>query len=579
MCILQKDESMKGYGGVGNVKHVWEKVPVKVKTVIANSCFGHLLEVALSIGENKRAITRGLMELFWDTTNTFHMPAREMTVTPLDFAMLSGVPFGGMDVVYNRKFREETKILTEMYGGLVCKFPVDGVRNINYSLFSGVFDDESLVASLSDDQLARVFITYLLSTTIFADKSNKTWFHYLPCLRDLSKLEEYDWGAAGYANFLGNLRRSCRVHDTSNYEKFTQANMGGFWNILEFWFYEYFPTVSSGSTKKHFPAICRWAKAYHQPSEHNERPRLTDLNSFRDFMNSDAIESVCSLPWVHPSWDGIQIPGAIRVASDLVKQRVLFKGPFGYVWYLGERVTGQYISNMLVPMDPPGSMFQLDSLPPSNIAQLREEKMPYDSLVVLSADYEAFHQARLAPAIKRCEVRTRVPLPEARVLVRGPNGETMYEEIPESSDPVEGLPFPPDFKGFDRVESEKLWRLLHTSMKRVGELRSFINIWASIPKVQPFMSSRPQEPSNGEHEQVLVGQPPTSSVQATIQSRINEQERIYSLKSGSRHDSHKGQTSRHINTYKKPSSRKRSRRQIDTTETESDADGVGDDEA
>ena len=40
------------------------------------------------------AIQLAATELFWDTTNTFHFRVGELMVTPLDFAMITGIPAG-----------------------------------------------------------------------------------------------------------------------------------------------------------------------------------------------------------------------------------------------------------------------------------------------------------------------------------------------------------------------------------------------------------------------------------------------------------------------------------------------------
>jgi len=37
----------------------------------------------------------GVVDQFWDTTNTFHFPLGEMTITPFDFVVLTGLGFIG----------------------------------------------------------------------------------------------------------------------------------------------------------------------------------------------------------------------------------------------------------------------------------------------------------------------------------------------------------------------------------------------------------------------------------------------------------------------------------------------------
>ena len=45
-----------------------------------------------------------LAERWWDTTNTFHISFREMTMTLLDFHVITGFLFGGNGLYLNKYF-------------------------------------------------------------------------------------------------------------------------------------------------------------------------------------------------------------------------------------------------------------------------------------------------------------------------------------------------------------------------------------------------------------------------------------------------------------------------------------------
>jgi len=51
-----------------------------------------------------RCLTRAIVKRFWDTSNTFHLPFEEMTMSPLDLAMLTGVDFPEDLLVYREDF-------------------------------------------------------------------------------------------------------------------------------------------------------------------------------------------------------------------------------------------------------------------------------------------------------------------------------------------------------------------------------------------------------------------------------------------------------------------------------------------
>ncbi|KDP31672.1 hypothetical protein JCGZ_15275 [Jatropha curcas] len=44
--------------------------------------------------QNYKSLLGALAERWWDTTNTFHFSWGEMTMTPTDFSLISGIPFG-----------------------------------------------------------------------------------------------------------------------------------------------------------------------------------------------------------------------------------------------------------------------------------------------------------------------------------------------------------------------------------------------------------------------------------------------------------------------------------------------------
>ncbi|CAI0392538.1 unnamed protein product [Linum tenue] len=116
-------------------------------------------------------------------TNTFHMPFGEMTITLHDVAVLLGIPVGEDMVVGNESVKAQ---LCEMLrveqlnerskpslksGGLVC---VEAMQQV------GRFRER--------DSEVRMFLTCLLGTTLFVDRSGigrrAGSYEYFPCLRD-----------------------------------------------------------------------------------------------------------------------------------------------------------------------------------------------------------------------------------------------------------------------------------------------------------------------------------------------------------------------------------------------------------
>lgn len=82
------------------------ELPAGVCYIIDEANFG-LFFIGLSCHLVSRPLIGALVERWWDTTNSFHFSTTgEMTMTPYDFAMLTGVEVGGNSIPYNMDMGE-----------------------------------------------------------------------------------------------------------------------------------------------------------------------------------------------------------------------------------------------------------------------------------------------------------------------------------------------------------------------------------------------------------------------------------------------------------------------------------------
>jgi hypothetical protein len=87
-------------------------------------------------------------------------------------------------------------------------------------------------------------------------------------------------------------------------------------------------------------------------------------------------------PWAEANTD----TNTIR-ALYLTKRRVVFEGPRSFVYYLGERVTRQFLGRFYVPQDPPPDMYALDKTDLSVLPNLKEGVL-WKERILSSGDYE-----------------------------------------------------------------------------------------------------------------------------------------------------------------------------------------------
>ncbi|KAI8571797.1 hypothetical protein RHMOL_Rhmol01G0147000 [Rhododendron molle] len=88
-----------GHGGTSDSVALYEVLLARVRQLVDKAGFSQFVWILTPV-KNDHAVLVALAERWRDTTNTFHLPPREMTVTPTDFAAITGLRVtGGNGVV------------------------------------------------------------------------------------------------------------------------------------------------------------------------------------------------------------------------------------------------------------------------------------------------------------------------------------------------------------------------------------------------------------------------------------------------------------------------------------------------
>ncbi|KAI8568503.1 hypothetical protein RHMOL_Rhmol02G0205200 [Rhododendron molle] len=146
------------WGSCPQVYEWYERLPQGAKDAVALAGF-ELLILGFHLPKVELGLTTALVEWWWDTTNTFHLPeAGEMTITPGDFALLTGGYFG-----------------RGIYISTAASFPF-----------------------------------YLLGQTLFCNKENSVHVQFLAALVNLETIVEFDWGTPALATLYGHLSTCSR---------------------------------------------------------------------------------------------------------------------------------------------------------------------------------------------------------------------------------------------------------------------------------------------------------------------------------------------------------------------------------
>ena len=87
------------------LKSAWAPLSPSIKNIINEAGFGTFFETLLNHETHKYKYLQLLLALakrFWDTTRTFHFPGiGEVTLTPYDFSIITGLRLGGKRILVN----------------------------------------------------------------------------------------------------------------------------------------------------------------------------------------------------------------------------------------------------------------------------------------------------------------------------------------------------------------------------------------------------------------------------------------------------------------------------------------------
>ncbi|XP_058180491.1 uncharacterized protein LOC131298986 [Rhododendron vialii] len=126
-----------------------------------------------------------------------------MTVTPADFAAISGLRVGGDPIPFDSGIQEDEAAL-EWFLGEVPKVEEGMAR---YGQFTRYLTKE-VATEQEAEQMARAYLLYLFGATLYPNRRSKVHLSYLPALRDLRTASRFDWGGAALGvayGFMGGL--------------------------------------------------------------------------------------------------------------------------------------------------------------------------------------------------------------------------------------------------------------------------------------------------------------------------------------------------------------------------------------
>ncbi|KAH7849478.1 hypothetical protein Vadar_018461 [Vaccinium darrowii] len=354
--VPRTQRSMGGYGGSASSLAYYRALPSRVRALVDASGFTIFIRL-LTVTRTDRKLIRALVERWWDTTNTFHFRFGEMTITPLDFAAITGLRVGGEPIPFDSKLYLDTAAVEHYLG----RRP------------GGIRESEEEAR-----QMARAYLLYLFGASLFPNRQGMVHLGWLPALESLETAGRFDWGGAGLCTVYCFLGCVCRGVGTS---------LGGYWRVLEVWAYEVlgvFAPANSHSNENVLPRAEKWGLEFTGAGDHKG-----DLRSFRLFLDSTAGDTV---RW--NVWDRSRKDYLVR-SREWTRSRVLLECPYGWRWYLGDRVSRQSlgIDHFRVPSPLPSLVQRTEEY---TRAKIERYTVPTEMIFSASIDYDGYLRTHLA---------------------------------------------------------------------------------------------------------------------------------------------------------------------------------------
>ncbi|KAK9088768.1 hypothetical protein Scep_027850 [Stephania cephalantha] len=220
---------------------------------------------------NKELIS-AFVERWQPETNTFHLPFGEMSISLEDVSFLLKIPVTGKVVEVDKfaRYTEESRSdAIKMVSNLLGVSAEEAEEEVNIT--KGLTVRKHWLKSRwcpkagsiprnypPVECTARAYLLYLLSCTLFADKSgSRVSIALLKLLEDLDDVGNYAWGAAALAYLYRHLGSATRV---------LVSQIAGYLTLLEGWVYDHFKLGLATPNAKYVdyvhPRVSRWIQKH-----------------------------------------------------------------------------------------------------------------------------------------------------------------------------------------------------------------------------------------------------------------------------------------------------------------------------
>ncbi|XP_056692787.1 protein MAINTENANCE OF MERISTEMS-like [Spinacia oleracea] len=254
----RRDTTVRGYGAAMS-ETVFGYLSSDAQALVRASSLFSVVETFWEILRLNISLSflRSFMRWWWNTTNTFHFPWGEMTITPEDYTALTGLTFTAIPVRLRSggplpTVAEGTRLMGSWLGR---RFPSYQARGIPYAdlmwgLEHGV-EESPLIQ-------ARLFYLHFITSTFLSGSTDTFDPRWIDLVEHVSSLGAYCWGDLGYATLVGQM--SLAVRDSDPRRRHFVIALTGVPRLIELWAFEHLPWLAprKGQRPLEYPAGRRW---------------------------------------------------------------------------------------------------------------------------------------------------------------------------------------------------------------------------------------------------------------------------------------------------------------------------------
>ncbi|KAI8538348.1 hypothetical protein RHMOL_Rhmol09G0095900 [Rhododendron molle] len=128
----------------------WEQ---RVRELVDAAGFGPFIQTMMAM-KSDHALLTALAERWWDTSNSFHFPIGEMTMTPTDFAAITGLRVGGDPIPFDSGINGDKEALRWFLGHV----PTGSAEMVPYKPFRQYLRNRFPASELEEEQMARAYL-------------------------------------------------------------------------------------------------------------------------------------------------------------------------------------------------------------------------------------------------------------------------------------------------------------------------------------------------------------------------------------------------------------------------------------